>query len=239
MHTPTEPPDKGKSSQPKSNQHQLAPINPPQEQQNRSRGDFNSGKKGKGKGATTAVTEDAGVMETQTIDMKIKIEGEVEVKVEGSIMKIEDEVKKTFQGEDVGRGIIMIPTTVIRITGIDPIKAKIIVIEVGDGTETGDKTMVTEAEVDDGTNTINIPHKNILKIICCLIITGPHQWDVSTNTKCRTNNTRPTHNSNNMPNDRLHNQDKLQIYVNCVKIKGTMIINVSSQATLWPEHKRR
>ena len=165
--------------------------------------------KGEGEGAATAVIEDAGVMGTQIIDIKIKIEGEVEVKVEGSIMKIEDEVKKTFQGEDVGHGIIMIPTTVIGIIGIDPMKAKIIVIEVGDGTETGDKTMVTEAEVDDGTNTINIPHKNILRIIRRLIITGPHQWDVSTNTNCRTNNTRPTHNSNNMRNGRPHNQDKL------------------------------
>ena len=165
--------------------------------------------KGEGDEAMTAATEDAGDMGTQIIDMKIKIEGEVEVKVEGSIMKIEDEVKITFQGEDVGRGIIMIPITMIGITGIDPMKAKIIVIEEGDGTETGDKTMVTEAEVDDGTNTINIPHKNILKTIRRLIITGPHQWDVSTNTKCRTNNTHPTHNSNNMPNGHQHNQDKL------------------------------
>ena len=48
VHTPTDSPDKGKSSQPKSNQHQLAPINPPQEQQNRSGGDFNNGKRGRG-----------------------------------------------------------------------------------------------------------------------------------------------------------------------------------------------
>ena len=168
----------------------------------------------------TAVIEDAGVMETQIIDMKIKIEGEVEVKVEGSITKIEVEVKKTFQLADVGHGRIMIPITVIGTTGIDPVKARTIVIEVGDGTATGDKMMVTEAEVDDGTNTINIPHKNILKTIRRLIITGPHQWDVSTNTKCRMNNTHPTRNSNNMPNGSPHNQDKLQIYVNYVKTRA-------------------
>ena len=177
-------------------------------------------------------------METQIIDMKIKIEGEVEVKVEGSITKIEVEVKKTFEGEDVGHGRIMIPITVIGTIGINSVKAKTIVIEVGDGTATGDKMMVIEAEVDDGINTINIPHKNILKTICRLIITGPHQWDVSTNTKCCMNNTHPTHNSNNMPNGSQHNQGKLQIYVNYVKTRATMIINVSSQAILWPEHKR-
>ena len=162
VHTPTDSPNKDKSSQPKSNQHQLAPIDPPQEQQNRSGGNFNSGKRGRGRGNDRS-NRGHGVMETQIIDMKIKIEGEVEVKVEGSITKIEEEVKKTFQEADVGHGKIMIPITVIGITGIDPMKAKTIAIEVGDGTETGDKTMVTEAELDDGTNTINIPHKSIRK----------------------------------------------------------------------------
>ena len=54
--------------------------------------------KGEGDEATTAVIEDAGDMETQIIDMTIKIEGEVEVKVEGSITRIEAGVKKIFQG---------------------------------------------------------------------------------------------------------------------------------------------
>ena len=163
--------------------------------------------KGEGDEATTAVTEDAGDMETQIIDTKIKIEGEVEVK--GNIMRIEEGVKKIFQGAGAGHGKITIPTTVIGIIGIDPVKAKAIVTEVGDGTATGDKMMVTEAEVDDGINMINIPHKNTPKLTHRLIITGPHQWDVSTNIRCRMNNTHPTHNSNNMPNGRPHNQGKL------------------------------
>ena len=188
----------------------------------------------------TAATEDAGDMGTQIIDMKIKIEGEVEVKVKGSITRIGDEVKKTFHGADAGHGRIMIPITVTGIIGIDLAKAKVIVTEVGDGMATGDKMTVTEAEVDDGTNMINIPHKNTPRITRRLIITSPHQWDDSTNTKCHMNNTHPTHNShNNIPNGRPHNQDKLQIYVNYVKTKATMITNASSQAILWPEHKRR
>ena len=40
VHTPTDSPKKGKNSRHKSNQHQLAPINPPQEQQNRAEGEF-------------------------------------------------------------------------------------------------------------------------------------------------------------------------------------------------------
>ena len=187
----------------------------------------------------TAVTEDAGVMGTQIIDMKIKIEGEVEVKGEGNIMKIEVEVKKTFQGADVGHGRTMIPITEIGTIGIDPVKAKTIVIEVGDGTATGDNMMVTEAEVDDGTKMINTPHKNIPKTIHHQIITGPHQWDVSTNTKCRMKQYPPYPQQQQYAQRPPAQSRQLQIYVNYVKTKATMIINASSQAILWPEHKRR
>ena len=238
-HTPTDSPEKGKSSEPKSNQHQLAPINPPQEQQNRSGGDFNNGKRGRGRGNDHSNRGRGGYGNSDNRYENQERGGGRSQGSKGIIPKIEVEVKKTFQGADVGHGRIMIPITVIGIIGIDPVKAKIIVIEVGDGTATGDKMMVTEAEVDDGTNMINIPHKIIPKTIHCLIITGPHQWDASTNTKCRMSNTHPTNNSNNMPNGHPHNQDKQQIYVNYVKIKATMIINASSQVTLWPEHKRR
>ena len=50
VHTSTDSPEKGKNSQHKSNQHQLAPIYPPQEQQNRSGGEFGNGKRGRGRG---------------------------------------------------------------------------------------------------------------------------------------------------------------------------------------------
>ena len=196
--------------------------------------------KGVGDEAMTASTEDVEDMGIPIIDMKIKIEGEVEVKAESSTMRIGDEVKKIFHGEDAGHGSIMIPIPVTETIGIDIARAKIIVIEVGDGMATGDKTTVTEAEVGDGTNMTNTPHKNIHRITCRLITTSPHQWDISTNTKCRMNNTHPTHNShNNTPNGHPHNHGKLQIYVSYVKTKATMITNASSQAILWPEHKRR
>ena len=43
VHTPNESHEKGKNSQNKSNQHQLAPINPPHEQNGRAGGDFGNG----------------------------------------------------------------------------------------------------------------------------------------------------------------------------------------------------
>ena len=39
-HTPSDPPGKGKNPQHKTNQHQLAPINSPQEENNRVSGEF-------------------------------------------------------------------------------------------------------------------------------------------------------------------------------------------------------
>ena len=196
--------------------------------------------KGVGDRATTAITEDTEDMGTPTIDMTIKIEGEEEVKVEGSIMRIGDEVKKIFHGADEGNGRIMTPIIATEIIGIEIAMAKIIVTEVGDGTATGDRMTVIEAEVDNGINMINIPNKTTRKITRRLITTGPHQWVVSTSIDCRMNNTHPTHNSTtNIPNGRLHNPGKPQTYASCVKIKATMIINASSQVILWPEHKRR
>ena len=51
VHTVDNTPTKGKSSQPKSNQHQLAPINQPQPQENPSTGDtdYNGGQCGRGR----------------------------------------------------------------------------------------------------------------------------------------------------------------------------------------------
>ena len=46
VHTPNKTPGKGKNSQNKSNQHQLAPISPPHEQNSRAGGEFGNGQRG-------------------------------------------------------------------------------------------------------------------------------------------------------------------------------------------------
>ena len=50
VHTAQNPPTKGKSSQPKSNQHQLAPINQPQDPQPTSEVDYSGAQQGQGHG---------------------------------------------------------------------------------------------------------------------------------------------------------------------------------------------
>ena len=50
VHTDDNTATKGKSSQPKNNQHQLAPINHPQEHPNTGDGDYSGGQRGRGRG---------------------------------------------------------------------------------------------------------------------------------------------------------------------------------------------
>ena len=50
VHTEDNTATKGKSSQPKCNQHQLAPINHPQENPNTGEGDYSGGQHGRGRG---------------------------------------------------------------------------------------------------------------------------------------------------------------------------------------------
>ena len=50
VHTAENTPTKGKSSQPKSNQHQLAPINQPQDPPNTGETDYTGGQRGRGHG---------------------------------------------------------------------------------------------------------------------------------------------------------------------------------------------
>ena len=50
VHTAGNTPTKGKSSQPKSNQHQLAPINQSQDNHNTGETEYNGGQRGRGRG---------------------------------------------------------------------------------------------------------------------------------------------------------------------------------------------
>ena len=105
VHTPNDSPEKGKGSQNKSHQHQLSPISPPHEQNNRQVENTTVDNEGEGVAKTTAL-EDGAVMETLTINMKIRIEGQVKVKEEGSLRIIEEEVKIIFLEGDADNGMV-------------------------------------------------------------------------------------------------------------------------------------
>ena len=108
---------------------------------------------GAGDAAMTAIPGDEVDLETPKIDMIIKIEGEVKVKAEGSLMIIEEEVKITSRRVDVGCGKTMILEIVIEIIGIETTMAKITGVEVGDGKVTEDRVIVIEDGEGIGTRT--------------------------------------------------------------------------------------
>ena len=70
------------------------------------------------------------------------------------------------------------------------------------------------------------------------IIIAHHPWDISTDTQSHMSNTHIPSNNNTHRKCCQPHHDKLQISVNCVKVKAIMIINANLQAILWPAHKK-
>ena len=189
--------------------------------------------------AKTAVLKDGATLETLTIDMIIRIEGEVKVKEEGSLQITEEEVKIIFLEADADNGMVMTWVTMIEIIGIEIMMVITMGTEVGDGMAIEGKVIVTGDGEDTGTQTPNTLNKNIHNTIPIRIITGPLPWVKSININCPISNTRTTHNRNSsIHSDHLHNCGKWPIYVSCVKIKAIMTINVNFQAISWPELRK-
>ena len=132
VHTTENAPTKGKSSQPKSNQHQLAPINQPQDPQIQGRQTIPGDN----------VDEDVDVIEvhvaveteaTLITGMIIKIEEPAVVSHQGIFSITEVEVKKIHFEGDKDSGKETTPVIMTEITGIEIPKVKVILIGVEDG----------------------------------------------------------------------------------------------------------
>ena len=182
-------------------------------------------------------------METEgnlTTGMIIKIEEPVTVKYKGSISIIEGEVKITrFEGTE-DSGMEMTPITVTEITGIEIPKVKVILIGAEDGIIVEVKDIVIGEEGEDGiliSNTMT-QGTNSRPSLQTRIIIVHNPWAISTDTQSHMTNTHIPSNNNTHLKCLQRHHDKLQISVNCVKVKATMIINVNLQAILWPTHKK-
>ena len=239
VYTPNDSPEKGKGSQNKSNQHQLAPISPPMNKIIGEVGKLAVDNEAEGAEMTAALEEGA-ALEALTIDMTIKIEGEVEVKEEESSQITEEEVKIIFLVADADNGIVTTLVTMTETIRIEIMMVTIMGTEVGDGMAIKGKVIMIEDGEDDGTQIPNTLNKTIHNTILTRIITGPLLCDANINTNCPMSNTRPTQNRNsNIHSDHLHKRGKRSIYVSCARIKATMTINANLQVISWPEHKKR
>ena len=169
----------------------------------------------------------------------IKIEVLATVSHKGIFIITEVEVKIIhFEGDE--DGMEMTPIIVTEITGIEIPKVKVILIGAEDGIIVEVRDIVIGEEGEDGTliNNIMTQGTNNRHSLQTRIITAHYLWDINTDTQSHMSNTHIL--SNNSSHLKCHepHHGKLQISVNCVKVKAIMIINANLQAILWPAHKK-
>ena len=172
------------------------------------------------------------VSEVQTTDTNTKTEVEAGLKQKEIFQIIEEEVKIIHLEGDEDNGMVMTLITMTETIGTGMLMGKIMPIEAEDGMVTEAKEIVIGEGEEDGTlipiiNNRDIHNNPTTQIP---IITTQPQWAINTNIRCLMNNTLLilNHNSNIHHNNHQRNPIKLQIYVNCVKIKAIMIISASS-----------
>ena len=172
--------------------------------------------------------------------MIIKIEEPAAVKDNGIFNIIEGKVKIIrFEGTE-GSGMEMTLITVTEITGIEILKVKVIQTGAEDGIIVEVRDIVIGEEGDDGiliSNTTTRGTNNKPNLQTQIIIVH-NPWAISTDTQSHMSNTHTPSNNNNSRKCRQLHHNRLQIFVNCVKVRAIMIINANLQAILWPAHKK-
>ena len=240
VHTEDNTATKGKSSQPKSNQHQLAPINHPQENPNTGDGDYSGGQRGRGRGHDRGTRgHGSGGNSNNRYDHQEVAMAVVKGKETFNIIKGVDKITHIEVDEDSGMEMTRI--TVTEITGIETLMVTVILTGVENGTiitEVKDTVIVEEGEDGIPTSNITIQGINRNPSFLIQIITVPHRWDINTGTQSRMINTHIPRNHNNTNHKGQFHLNKLQIFVSCAIVKATMTINVNLQAILWPAHKK-
>ena len=242
VHTAENAAVKGKSSKPKSNQHQLAPINQPQTSDNNSTGDndYNGGQCGRGRGNYRGLV-DVEIIAIPITAMTIKNEdldaakdNVIQITVEGVVMIIH-----TKDEEDSGMEMTQI--TVTETIGIEIMIVKVILTAVDDGIIIVEvKDIVIVEEVDDG-----IPISSIMtqgtnrnpNFKTQITINHP-RWDINTDTQSHMVSIHTSRSNNSIRHKCQSPLNKPLIFVKCATVKAIMITNANLQATLWHAHKK-
>ena len=182
-----------------------------------------------------------GVLQGLTIDMISLSEVEVEVILNVTSLITEEEVKIPLEAkENSGMEISIIIGK--ETTGKDKEMVKVMQTGDDDGMVIEVKVIVTGDEEGDGTQTPIINNKitnNHINTLIQIIIVHL-LWVINIDIQYPMTKVPVIH--HNLPNISHnrgdHNPTKPQTYVNCVKIKVIMIINVNLQANSWQEHRR-
>ena len=241
VHTAENTAVKGKSSKPKSNQHQLAPINQPQASDNNSTGDndYNGGQRGRGRGNYRGRGRGNNSNPNHRYDNQERGPGRgqdnvTQITVEGVVMiiHIKDE-------EDSGMEMTRI--TMTETIGIEIMIVKVIPTEVDDGiiiVEVKDTVIV--GEVDDGTpiSSIMTQGTNTSLNFKTQITTDHPQWDINIDTQSHMVNTHTSPSNHSTRHKCQPPLNKPLIFVNCATVKAIMTTNANLQAILWHAHKK-
>ena len=241
IHTEDNTPTKGKSSQPKSHQHQLAPINQPHDNPNTGDSDYNGGEDGAEDGDMIEVPVAVEMEETPITGMITRNAELATVKDNETFSIIEGMDKKIHITVDVDSGMEMTLITVTETIRIEITMVKETLIGVEDGIIIIEvKHIVIVEEGHNGIPAHNIMIQGITKIpsFQIQIIIVHHQWDINTDIQSHMANIPIPSNNNNINHKGQHHPNKPQIFVNCVIAKAIMIINANLQAILWPVHKK-
>ena len=240
VHTEDNTATKSKSSQPKSNQHQLAPINQPQENPNTGDGDYNGGQCGRGRGHDRGTHgHGSGGNSNNRYDHQERGAGRGQGQRDFQYNKGVDKI--THIEVDVDTGMEMTQTTVTETTGIEIPMVKVILTGVENGiiiTEVKDTVIVEEGEDGIPISNITIQGINRNPNFLIQIIIVHHRWDINTDIQSHMANTHIPSNHNNINHKGQLHRNKLQIFVSCAIVKAIMTINVNLQAILWPAHKK-
>ena len=239
VHTAGNTPTKGKSSQPKSNQHQLAPINQSQDPPNTGETDYNGGQRRRGRGYDrSSCGHGNGGNSDNRYDHHDRGAGcgQVQWDFQYNRGRGQDNSfrgrRRQWDGNDSNNRD--------RDSRDRNSKVKEILIGAEDGTIVEVRDIVIGEEGEDGiliSNTTIQGTKNRQNLQTRIIIVH-NPWAISTDTQSHMSNTHTPSNNNTSHKCRQLHHNKLQIFVNCVKVKAIMITNANLQAILWPAHRK-
>ena len=142
---------------------------------------------------------------------------------------------------DAMTGVETILIIEIGIIEIEILITKVILIGAEDGIIIEVRDIVIVGEGEDGTkiNNILILGTNKTHSLKTQITIAHPRWDNNIATQSHMNNILIPNNNNHTCHTVLQSHHaRLQIYVNCVKIKAITTINVNLQAILWQEPRR-
>ena len=207
VHTVGNTPTKSKSSQPKSNQHRLAPINQAQDNPNTGETEYNGGQHGRGRRHDKGLCGHGnGRNSDNRYDNQDRGAGHGQGQRDFNIIESEGRITHFKDTEDNGMEMTLI--TMIEITGIEIPTVKVILTGVEDGiiiVEVKDTVIVAEGE--DGIPISNITNQGINNNpnFQTQIIIVHHRWDISTDTQSHMSNIHtPTNNNINPKCRQLH-----------------------------------